>query len=79
MLSVICNTLLLLSRLLNTKLFVVQVYNIYTKAGTMINVDKIIERKSLQSLQGLVAQVDTKDVDVLLKNRKRQLSKKALS
>lgn len=29
------------------KLFVVQVYNVYTKAGTMIKVDHIIERESL--------------------------------
>jgi len=30
----------------NAKLFIVQVYNVYTKAGTMIKVDHILERES---------------------------------
>ncbi|PQV49494.1 nucleotide-binding universal stress UspA family protein [Jejuia pallidilutea] len=55
------------------KLFVVQVYNVFTKAGTMINVDKIIERESLEFLQGLVKQVDTKNVDVFVRTLKGDL------
>jgi len=30
----------------DAKLFIVQVYNVYTKAGTMIKIDHIIERES---------------------------------
>ena len=33
----------------NAKLFVVQVYNVYTKAGTMIKVDHIIEQETKSS------------------------------
>ncbi|TBM99402.1 universal stress protein [Hyunsoonleella flava] len=49
------------------KVFVVQVYNVFTKAGTMMNVDKIIQRESLEFLNGLVAQVDKKNIDVYVK------------
>lgn len=55
------------------KVFVVQVYNVFTKAGTMIKVDHIIERESLEFLNGLVAQVDTKSVDVFVKVLKGDL------
>jgi nucleotide-binding universal stress UspA family protein len=55
------------------KLFVVQVYNVYTKAGTMIKVDKIIERESLSFLKDLVSKIDTKGVDVIIKTLKGDL------
>ncbi|ULC59628.1 universal stress protein [Flaviramulus sp. BrNp1-15] len=55
------------------KLFVVQVYNVFTKAGTMIKVDKIIERESLEFLNGLVAKIDTKNVEVITKTLKGDL------
>ncbi|TWO32285.1 universal stress protein [Seonamhaeicola sediminis] len=55
------------------KLFIVQVYNVYTKAGTMMNVDKIIERESLEFLNELVSQIDTKNVDVIVKTLKGNL------
>lgn len=55
------------------KVFVVQVYNVFTKAGTMIKVDKIIERESLKFLNDLVVQVDTKTVDVFVKVLKGDL------
>lgn len=55
------------------KLYVVQVYNVYTKAGTMIKIDHIIERESYEFLQSHVAQVDTKDVDVVVKTFKGKL------
>ncbi|MEL0455400.1 universal stress protein [Flavobacteriaceae bacterium SZ-1-7] len=55
------------------KLFVVQVYNVYTKAGTMINVDDIIQRESLEFLNNLVSQINTKNVDVTVKVLKGKL------
>ncbi len=55
------------------KVFVVQVYNVFTKAGTMIKVDKIIEKESLSFLKGLVDKVDTKNVDVIVKTLKGDL------
>ncbi|NNC49170.1 MAG: universal stress protein [Flaviramulus sp.] len=57
----------------NAKLFVVQVYNIYTKAGTMIKVDKIIERESLSYLNDLVSKLNTKNVDITVKVLKGNL------
>ncbi len=57
----------------DAKLFVVQVYNVYTKAGTMIKVDKIIERESLSFLNDLISKVDTKGVDVIVKTLKGNL------
>ena len=55
------------------KLFVVQVYNVYTKAGTMIKVDKIIERESLSFLKELVLKVDKKNVEIIVKTLKGSL------
>ncbi len=55
------------------KLFVVQVYNVFTKAGTMIKVDKIIERESKAFLDDLVSKADTKTVDIIVKVLKGSL------
>lgn len=55
------------------KLFVVQVYNVYTKAGTMIRVDEMIQRESKAFLDDLVANIDTKNVDVTVKVLKGKL------
>ncbi|WP_223032419.1 universal stress protein [Hanstruepera marina] len=55
------------------KLYVVQVYNVYTKAGTMIKVDHILERESYEFLKVHVAKVDTKNVDVVIKTFKGKL------
>lgn len=55
------------------KLFVVQVYNVYTKAGTMIKVDHILERESKEYLNNLVSKIDTKDVEVVVKVLKGDL------
>ncbi|WP_339893383.1 universal stress protein [uncultured Algibacter sp.] len=57
----------------NAKLFVVQVYNVYTKAGTMIKVDQIIERESKAFLKDLISQIDTKGVEVIIKTLKGKL------
>lgn len=57
----------------NAKLYVVQVYNVYTKAGTMIKVDHIIEKESKAFLDDLVSKIDTKSVDVIVKTLKGKL------
>lgn len=57
----------------NAKLFIVQVYNVYTKAGTMIKVDKIIERGSKAYLDDLVSKIDTKTLDITIKVLKGDL------
>lgn len=55
------------------KLYVVQVYNVYTKAGTMIKIDHILERESYEFLESHVRNVDTKDVEVIIKTFKGKL------
>lgn len=55
------------------KLFVVQVYNVYTKAGTMIKIDHIIERESKALLDELVSKIDTKGVEVIVRTLKGKL------
>jgi len=55
------------------KLYVVQVYNVYTKAGTMIKIDHILERESIAFLKAHVATIDTKDVEVVVKTFKGKL------
>ena len=35
-----------LAKTFGAKVYVVQIYNVYTKAGTMIKVDHILERES---------------------------------
>lgn len=55
------------------KVYVVQVYNVYTKAGTLIKIDHILEQESLDFLKRHVNQVDTKGVDVVVKTFKGKL------
>lgn len=55
------------------KVYVVQIYNVYTKAGTMIKIDPILERESLAFLKHHVSMVDTKGVDVVIKTFKGKL------
>jgi len=55
------------------KLYVVQIYNVYTKAGTMIKVDHIIERESKAFLESHVASIDTKGVEVITRTFKGKL------
>ncbi|HLV38402.1 universal stress protein [Xanthomarina sp.] len=61
------------ARAFGAKLFVVQIYNVYTKAGTMIKVDEILERESLEFLKAHVAKVDTKGVEIHIKTFKGKL------
>lgn len=49
------------------KLYVVQVYNVYTKAGTMIKIDHILEQDTLEYLNDLVGKANTKKVDIVVK------------
>ena len=51
----------------NAKLYVVQVYNVRTKAGTMIKIDHVLERESLSFLKSHIAKVNTKGVEVVAK------------
>lgn len=61
------------ARVFGAKIYVVQVYNIYSKAGTMIKIDHILERESYEFLKSHVAQVDTKGVEVVVKSFKGKL------
>lgn len=61
------------AKVFKARVFVVQVYNVFTKAGTMIKVDEIIERESAAFLNDLVSKVDTKGVDVVVKTLKGDL------
>ncbi|EDP72731.1 hypothetical protein FBALC1_16557 [Flavobacteriales bacterium ALC-1] len=55
------------------KLYVVQIYNVYTKAGTMIKVDHIIERESKAFLESHVASINTEGVEVYTRTFKGKL------
>lgn len=51
---------------INAKVFVFRAYSAQSKAGTMINVDSIIERETNLYLRTMVKAVNTKEVDVKL-------------
>ena len=55
------------------KLYVVQIYNVYTKAGTMIKVDHILERESQAFLEAHIASINTRGVEVVAKTFKGKL------
>lgn len=55
------------------KLYVVQIYNVYTKAGTMIKVDHILERESQAFLEDHIASINTRGVEVIAKTFKGKL------
>ncbi len=52
------------ARAFDAKLWVVQIFNVYTKSGTLIKVDHIVERESKAFLERHVAKIDTSGVDV---------------
>jgi nucleotide-binding universal stress UspA family protein len=58
---------------MNAKVFVFRAYNSKSKAGTMINIDKIIERETNLYLRTLVEGVDLKKIDVKLISAKGSL------
>jgi len=53
------------AKAVNARLFVVQVYNVYTKAGTIIKIDAILEKESMSFLNDKIAQLDTKGVEII--------------
>lgn len=55
------------------KLYVVHVYKVYSKAGTMVNLDQILERESKEFLNDLVSKIDTKNVEVITKALKGKI------
>lgn len=55
------------------KLYVVQIYNVYTKAGTMIKIDDILERESKAFLERHVSEIDSKGVEIITKTFKGKL------
>ncbi|MBT8274358.1 MAG: universal stress protein [Bacteroidia bacterium] len=55
------------------RLYVVQVYNVYTKAGTMIKIDHILEKESLKFLNDHISKIDTKGIEVIAKTFKGKL------
>ena len=61
------------AKTLGAKLYVVQIYNVYTKAGTMIKIDHIIERESKAFLEDHVSKIDAKGVQIVTKVLKGDL------
>lgn len=61
------------ARAFGAKLYVVQIYNVYTKAGTIINVDQILEREGQAYLKELISKIDTKGVEVIANTVKGKL------
>src|SRR5690554_6074777 len=59
----------------NAKVYVVQIYNVYSKAGSMIKIDHILEAESKAFLEKHVASIDTKGVEVHTKSYKGKLIK----
>ena len=58
---------------INAKVFVFRAYSSQSKAGTMINLDKIIERETNLYLRTMVSASDTKDVKIQLISAKGSL------
>ncbi|EAQ42932.1 MULTISPECIES: universal stress protein [unclassified Polaribacter] len=58
---------------INAKVFVFRAYSSQSKAGTMINLDKIIERETNLYLRTMVNASDTKDVKIQLISAKGSL------
>lgn len=61
------------AKVFGAKVYVVQIYNVYTKAGTMIKIDHILEAESKSFLESHVASIDTKGVEVLTRTFKGKL------
>jgi nucleotide-binding universal stress UspA family protein len=61
------------AKAVGAKVYAVQVYNVFTKAGTMIKIDHILERESQEFLSNLVSKIDTKGVEVITKTFKGDL------
>ncbi|MDW5289563.1 universal stress protein [Formosa sp. PL04] len=55
------------------RLYVVQVYDMRLKSGTLGKIDHILERESMLHLNNLLASIDTKNVDIVVKSFKGKL------
>jgi nucleotide-binding universal stress UspA family protein len=55
------------------KVYVVQIYNVYTKAGTLVKIDHILERESQAFLDKHVASINKKGVEVVTRVFKGKL------
>lgn len=55
------------------KIYVVQIYNVYTMGGAMVKVDDILEQESKSFLEAHVASIDTKGVELHTKTFKGKL------
>ena len=61
------------AKVFGAKIYVVQIYNVYTKAGTMIKIDHILERESKAFLEMHVGSIDTKGVEIQTRTFKGKL------
>lgn len=61
------------ARVFGAKVYVIQTYNVFPKAGTMIKVDDILERESLEFLNSHVDKIDKKGVEVIVRAFKGDL------
>ncbi|MBT8253740.1 MAG: universal stress protein [Flavobacteriaceae bacterium] len=52
------------AREFNAKLYVVQIFNVYTKAGTLIKVDHLLEKESMAFLKQHISKINTEGVEV---------------
>tara|TARA_R110002073_G_scaffold279026_1_gene442838 strand:- start:79211 stop:80005 length:795 start_codon:yes stop_codon:yes gene_type:complete len=55
------------------KVYVVQVFESTRVAGSLKNIEVLLEEDAIKELKGIIAQVDKKDVDVILKSIKGQI------
>lgn len=55
------------------KLYVVHIYKVLTKAGTMINLEHILERESKEYLNDLISKINTKNIEIIPKALKGKL------
>lgn len=61
------------AKVFGAKVYLVQVYNVFTKAGTMIKIDHILQRESKEFLDRLVSKIDRKGVEVFTRTFKGDL------
>ncbi len=55
-----------LAQEIDATVFVFRAYNMYAKAGTMVNMDGFMQRETKLYLRSVIANVDTKEVDIKL-------------
>ncbi|MFB9052111.1 universal stress protein [Formosa undariae] len=55
------------------RLYVVQVYDMRVKSGTLGKIDHILDRESLLYLNNLLTKIETKEIDIVVKSFKGKL------